>query len=68
MRLLVGIDIGWSTRRRTCALATIGPVVQRRGRPFGSHVFVGLYFLEELVDELQHQAAAYTDAFRSPEA
>lgn len=65
MRPWLGIDVGWSSRRRSCALATSGSVVQRRGTPAGPHAFVGLYSLTELLEELRWLATMYREALRS---
>lgn len=64
-RLLVGIDIGWSKRRRTCALALRGPADQRSGIAFGSNISVGVYTLEELLEELVRIVRAYPTLFES---
>lgn len=65
MPLLLGIDVGWSGSRRSCALATTSPAVQHRARQFGSRIFVGLYSLKELLEELRRLTTAYSEAFQS---
>ena len=65
MRPLLGIDVGWSLRRRSCALATSSPIVQRRGSSAGPRAFVGQCSLTELLDELRWLATTYREALRS---
>jgi hypothetical protein len=64
-RLLLGIDVGWSASRRSCALATTGQVSQSRCRSFKHGVSVGLYTLDELLDELAHLLRDHLEAFQS---
>lgn len=65
MRIAIGIDVGWSARQRTCALAIRGDVPVSRSRSFGPEVAVGLFTLEELLVELRRLAATHAAALQT---
>lgn len=62
-RLVLGLDIGWSKRRRSCALAIRGPVSVVRPRAYKNNVSVGLFYLPEVLDELSRLARLQPEAF-----
>jgi len=63
-RLVLGLDIGWSKRRRSCALAVRGPASVLRPRPYKNNVSVGLFYLPDLLDELSRLARLQPEVFR----
>src|SRR6266545_419850 len=65
MRLLLGIDVGWSGRRRSCGLAICGPVRQRNGAQFREEISVGQYRLDGLLPELERLARRYPAQFQT---